>query len=106
MGSVFRAIVEPVLRLEEEESGSRWDAAESHFKLKDGTGGVVLRPAGINKAIGLQAIGVDLSWPGAAAGKGWCAFGDNWNDLEMFSWAEWSVAPRCLCSPMTMTLWQ
>ena len=28
-----------------------------------------------------------------ADGKGWLAFGDTTNDLEMLEWAEWSVCP-------------
>eukprot|EP00747_Dinoflagellata_sp_TGD_P167548 gnl/TRDRNA2_/TRDRNA2_192144_c0_seq1.p1 gnl/TRDRNA2_/TRDRNA2_192144_c0~~gnl/TRDRNA2_/TRDRNA2_192144_c0_seq1.p1 ORF type:complete len:317 (-),score=69.63 gnl/TRDRNA2_/TRDRNA2_192144_c0_seq1:65-1015(-) len=84
--------VEAVCRLEKEEHGLSWDIQASDWKLADGTGAIVVRTAGINKAVGLQSVGAELAWDGAAAGKGWCAFGDNWNDLEMLAWAEWSVA--------------
>ena len=71
--------------------GVHWVARESDFALADGTGAVILRPHGVNKAVGLRCVCRALGWP--EDGSGWITFGDSWNDIEMLQWSEASVAP-------------
>jgi hydroxymethylpyrimidine pyrophosphatase-like HAD family hydrolase len=85
------ARIQPLLAAEAVATGGRWTAAASDWRLADGTGGVVLKKSGVNKAVGLGQVSARLGW--APDGRGWLAFGDNWNDVEMLRWAARSVAP-------------
>merc|ERR1711904_123678 len=62
------------------------------FQMKDGTGGVMIRRVGVNKAAALEQICNSLGWD--QDGRGWMVFGDDVNDLEVLRWAEWSVSPK------------
>lgn len=83
--------LEPVLEAEARESERRWRSYASGLRQEDGTGAVMIRPGGANKAVALAQIGERIGL--GADGRGWMAFGDGWNDLDMLRWAEWSICP-------------
>ena len=88
-GGELLAVLQPVFDLEQ------WQLTVSDWTLKDGTGAVIARRANVNKAVGLQTLVEHgkIKWPGALEGRHFASFGDNWNDLEMLDWSEFSVAP-------------
>lgn len=107
-GAVLQAL-EPVLEQEARESGTLWKAGASGWRLdKSGRpvteGWPFLPPASLPEGTGAVYIQHGSTKQRALAqisercglgtdGRGWLAFGDTTNDLEMLEWAEWSVCP-------------
>ena len=102
--------IEPLLEQEANESGLRWRVGPSAWRLdpsgnpvtenwpnldpkptREGTGAVGLCQVGVSKQTALAQIGERFGL--GADGRGWMAFGDTTNDIEMLKWAEWSVCP-------------
>jgi hypothetical protein len=109
-------LVQPLLEQEAKETGVCWKPWSSSWRLdpegnpvtknwpnldpataKEGTGAITLFQSGVSKQTALAQLGDQFGM--GQEGKGWMAFGDTTNDLEMLGWAEWSIAPANAKNP-------